>query len=118
MGMGELLGEGQRLLAPLEGLRWIAQDPETRASKTQARHPGVDAIEEGLGALLLGSKRAIPCSKCVLAARKSPRQSRVLPSAHALPGGTSVGAGCASRRVLPPTPVLSAAPPGCDRTSA
>src|SRR6266571_4605070 len=53
-GMNERLGEGQRLLALLEGLVWIAERPQNEGGKGEARHPAIKrSVEEGEGVMLL-----------------------------------------------------------------
>src|SRR5437870_1777453 len=51
----QLLRQGKRLMAPLQGLVWIAKMPQAQGRPAEASHPGViPAIEERQTAVLLG----------------------------------------------------------------
>ena len=52
--MRQLLGQGERLVAPLQGLVRIAKKPQGQGRIGEASHPGVMPVEEGMGAVLLG----------------------------------------------------------------
>src|SRR5262245_31082877 len=52
-GVRLLLGQGDRLLAPLEGLIRIAKEPQHMRCTGEARHPEVLTIKRGMGAMLL-----------------------------------------------------------------
>ena len=47
-GVRELLSQGERLVAPLQGLVRIAKEPQDISRKGQAKHSGVKSIEHGL----------------------------------------------------------------------
>src|SRR5262249_44001959 len=53
-GVRQLLGEGERIVDTSQGLLRIAEIPQRPGSKGEAVHPGVIAIEKGVGAILLG----------------------------------------------------------------
>ena len=53
MGVRQLPGQGERLVAPFEGLVWIAKRPQGRGRKSQGGYSGVKSIEEGMRAVLL-----------------------------------------------------------------
>src|SRR3989442_12258368 len=50
--MRQLTGQGERLLAPLQGLLRIAQQPQHQGRKGEAKYAGV--VKDGRGVLLLG----------------------------------------------------------------
>jgi hypothetical protein len=52
-GVRQLLGEGNCLVAPREGLVWIAELPEGPGDIGEAPHPEVQAIVEGQMMVLL-----------------------------------------------------------------
>ena len=53
-GVGELVCQGEALLAPLQRLVRIAQHPQGKGCIDPASHTRVLPIEEGMGAVLLG----------------------------------------------------------------
>ena len=53
-GVRQLLGQGEGLVAPREGLVWIAEQPQGPGHIGEAPDPEVQAIVEGQGAVLLG----------------------------------------------------------------
>jgi len=54
MGMRQRPGQGKRLLTPLEGLVWVAKQPQGKGCKAPAAYPGImPAIEKGMRAVLL-----------------------------------------------------------------
>ena len=53
-GVRQLLGEGERVVDAPQGLVWIAEIPQRPGPKGEAVHPGVIAIQKGVGAMLLG----------------------------------------------------------------
>src|SRR5262249_50000067 len=52
-GVRQVLGQGDRLVAPCEGLVWIAELPEGPGAIGEAPHPQVHAIAEGQMMVLL-----------------------------------------------------------------
>ena len=116
--MGELLGQGQRLLTPLHGLVGIAQAPQVQGRIDQAPHPRHHALAEHLGTLRRQVGEGNPCCQCVQAAAYSPRRTRSPRVRHAPPGRASgrPHAGPTGRAV-PRAPAPSATPHGCDRTA-
>src|SRR5262245_64435422 len=52
-GVRQLLGQGDRLITPPEGLVWIAELPEGPGAIGEAPHPKVHAIAEGQMVVLL-----------------------------------------------------------------
>ena len=52
--MRQLLGEGERVVDAPQGLVRIAKIPQRPGPKGEAVHPGVIAIQKGVGAMLLG----------------------------------------------------------------
>src|SRR5262249_30760142 len=53
-GVRQLLGEGEGFVDSPQGLVRIAEIPQRPGSKGEAVHPGVIAIQKGVGAMLLG----------------------------------------------------------------
>ena len=53
-GVSQLAGQGQRLLAPLQGLVRIAQKPQDQGEAAAAKHPVMGLTEEAMGGVLLG----------------------------------------------------------------
>src|SRR2546428_1785097 len=53
-GMRQLLGEGERVVDSPQGLVRIAEIPQRPGSKRETVHPGVIAIQKGVGAMLQG----------------------------------------------------------------
>ena len=53
-GVRQLPGQRHGLVAPLQGLFRIAQPPQRHGDIGAACHPGVLAIAEGMGTVLLG----------------------------------------------------------------
>ena len=53
-GVRQLLGQGERLVAPLQGLVRIAKKPQGQGCIGEASHPRVMPVQEGMGAVLLG----------------------------------------------------------------
>ena len=51
--MNQFPGQGEGLMALLEGLVWIAKHPQGQAQLGKTHHPSVMPIEEGMGAGLL-----------------------------------------------------------------
>src|SRR5262249_11552353 len=49
-----LLGEGERLITPPQGLVWIAKYPQRLGRMGESTHAVVQPVEEGMGAVLLG----------------------------------------------------------------
>ena len=52
-GVRQLLGEGERVVDAPQGLLWTAKMPQRQGLKGEAVHPGVIAIQKGVGAMLL-----------------------------------------------------------------
>ena len=52
-GMRQSVGQGERRLAALQGLVWIAKDPESPGRIAEASHPGSLPIQKGMPAVLL-----------------------------------------------------------------
>ena len=81
-GVRQLLGQGECLVAPLQGLVWIAKIPQGPGCKGEASHPRVLPVEEGQGAVLLGIVEGNrPAPSVSRAEVNSPRQNKVIPSA-------------------------------------
>jgi hypothetical protein len=59
-GVRQLLGQGESLVAPGEGLVWIAEQPQRPGHVGEAPDPEVQAITEGQCAVLLGSIEGQP----------------------------------------------------------
>jgi hypothetical protein len=53
-GVRQLLGEGERFVDSPQGLVRIAEIPQWQRPKGETVHPGVIAIQKGVGAMLLG----------------------------------------------------------------
>ena len=53
-GVRQLLGEGERVVDAPQGLVGIAELPQGQRHKGETVHPGVIAIQKGVGAMLLG----------------------------------------------------------------
>src|SRR5712692_9831546 len=68
-GVSQLLGQDERRVAPLQGLVWIAQIPQSNGCMSQATHSGVMyGSTVGMGSVLLRVIESNPLFK-VLSAR-------------------------------------------------
>jgi hypothetical protein len=74
-GMRQLVRQRQRLLAALQGLPRRAQQPQDMGHKAPGNDPRVNAIDKGMGAVLLGMVegnrlRTVRSGGCQLAEKK------------------------------------------------
>src|SRR5262249_24359311 len=53
-GVGQLAGQGECLLTPLQGLGWIAEQPQSPRRMNETEHPGVLSIEKRVSTMLPG----------------------------------------------------------------
>jgi hypothetical protein len=58
--VSQLPGQRQRLVAPMQGLVWIAQPPQGHAGIGSAHHPGVQPVVESMGPVLQGNVEGDP----------------------------------------------------------
>src|SRR5215813_8477471 len=70
VGVSELLGQSERLVAPLECLRRIATHPQREGHIGEATHFGVLPIEHRMGVVLLGIIEGMALLQVLLSLRK------------------------------------------------